>query len=233
MSGYISSNGRCKLTVFLSCGLAVSFCVRTCVIALSLAISGYFTCECTCSVRMSRLGYGKRCFPSISLHATRSLTTAPSLCFIGSVDFYNQHKIAANNPSQATRVKTAPAQRTSPSKQTSPQAHWLTWNSGTPEPPGLQKRLHRPYPTPEPPKMAEPSRCSSRNSRSNSVVPRPVSGTLLPTNPTKPVPDMIGSEGVDPTLTKAREPAFSPKPETLPANQLASKSASHPLAYFM
>lgn len=112
----------------------------------------------------------------------------------------------------------------------------MTWNSGTPEPPGLQKRLHMPWPTPEPPRILD-NRCYSRSSsRPNSAVPRPVSGTLLPTNPTGPVPDMIGSEGVPPIMTKDREQVYTPKPPALPSSSSARGGkigGGYPLAYLL
>ena len=114
--------------------------------------------------------------------------------------------------------------------QSTQQPHWMTWRCVTPEPPGRQKRLHRPWPTPEPPKVEDTGRCFSR---ANSVVPRPATGTLLPTKPCSPVPDMIGAEGVNPTLTKDREQAFSPSPKTLPASRQGSGKAAHPLAFFL
>lgn len=156
------------------------------------------------------------------------------VCFTGSVDFYNQHKVGANNPTPVAataRLKSAPALKTT-TKPTKAEPHWITWNSGALEPPGLQKRLHRPWPTPEPPR-AEDERSYSRNFRPSSGVARPVFGTLLPTNPTVPVPDMLGSEGVHPTLTRDREQAFTPQPATLPASQSSSRKASNPFAYFM
>lgn len=107
----------------------------------------------------------------------------------------------------------------------------MTWNSGTLEPPGLQKRLHRPWPTPEPPRIDRVP--LSRNSvRHSAGFRRPATGTLLPSNPSMPVPDMIGSEGMPPTLNSASEVAFSPKPPALPSSERVGKVVGgYPLAY--
>ena len=108
----------------------------------------------------------------------------------------------------------------------------MCWNSGTPEPPGLQKRLHKPWPTP--PITPNNTRHSQINARPNSGIARPVSGTLLPTNPSQPVPDMIGSEGVPTVLKKATESAFSPHPPALPSSERVGKvAAGYPLAYLL
>ncbi|XP_067930244.1 uncharacterized protein [Watersipora subatra] len=174
--------------------------------------------------KISRSGYG------ISDTEARAIVRNDS-----SVNFYNQHKLAANNPITTTRLKSAPVTKMSQSKQIIPcTPHWMTWNSGTPEPPGLQKRLHRPWPTPEPPMIIDAERCFSRSSRCDSAVPRPATGTLHVTKPCSPVPDMIGSEGVNPHLTKDREQVFTPQPKSIaPVSLPSSGNAPHPLAYFM
>lgn len=167
-------------------------------------------------------------------------------CFSGSVDFYHQeHKVTCNKPlPDRSPLKSAPQAHTNKLVSNSnsrklvanSDSHWICWNSGTPEPPGLQRRLHRPWPTPEPPKiLEESSRCSSRVSQHrNSAVARPASNTLLPANPTQPIPDMIGSDGTHPSLTMAREQAYTPQPANLPNSQLlAPKKSGHPVPYVL
>lgn len=176
------------------------------------------------------------------------------VCFTGSVDFFNQHQIAAYHPNSAAaakeaaaltrHTKSAPSRSSSPYRMVNPPSptvgrsndlHWMSWNSGTPEPPGLQKRLHRPYPTPEPPRiLGSADRCYSRGSRNGM---RPATGTVHATGNTAPVPDCIGSEGVNPVITNAREGAFSPGPATLPVSELSvsarKRSAGNRLAFFV
>lgn len=134
-----------------------------------------------------------------------------------SVDFFNQHKVAASGLKYQDRVQSVPANKMRKEGR-SPQPHWLTWNSGTPEPPGLQKRLHKPWPSPEPINIERKEPLLPR--RSVSAIPRPGSGAIMPVRPTEPIPDALGSEGVHSLLTRDREQCFTPKPPNMAVSDL-------------
>lgn len=147
---------------------------------------------------------------------------------VATPDFYNQHKVASFHSDSQERMPSAPANHKAPSTanyrpssmgnhipvsskklESKPQRHWITWDSGTPEPPGRQKRLHRPWPTPEPVLIDD-------SNRPVSSLSRPGNPYIMPVRPTQPVPDMLGSDGIHPSLTRDREECFSPKPPNLP-----------------
>lgn len=82
------------------------------------------------------------------------------------VNLYADSLLLGGNTNVNFRVTSAPLSRTSsrqgkcPStarevkENTKPKKsdlHWMAWDTGNLEPPGLQKRCHRPWPSPEPP----------------------------------------------------------------------------------
>lgn len=138
-----------------------------------------------------------------------------------SVTNHRPASVANHNPSSSKKLN----------NNCDSQRHWLTWrtwNSASPEPPGLQKRLHRPWPTPEPVQKHETDQYSKR---AVSCFPRPGNHYTMPVRPTHPVPDMLGSDGVHPSLTGNREQCFTPKPPNLPIN--VKHGGNNPLNVFL
>jgi len=144
-----------------------------------------------------------------------------TLLFLGSINFYQSHRVSsapcAKSPKPHTPTPVRPAtaikmqnERRASVEREANQTHWMTWNSGTPEPPGLQKRLHAPWPTPEPPQIREicvPSPRSMRNGGGAAA--------------TRPVPDRISS-GVNPNMISRREEVFSPATRNFPVSRHGS-----------
>ena len=139
---------------------------------------------------------------------------------IDPVVFFNQHKAAATGMRYQDRIKSGPASKMG-RREKSPQAHWITWNSGTPEPPGRQKRLHKPWPSPEPVAFERRERFSYSPV---SAMARPGSGPMIPVRPDAPMPDALGSEGFNPVLTRDREQCFTPKPPSLAVSDLRNRT---------